>query len=79
MAAEFDVHGNVELTTESVLENAIKDKPVPSHAAGIDFSGLHALQSMGKKIDAIKLYREQAGVGLKDANDAIDAIERGDV
>ena len=28
----------------------------------------------GKKIQAIKLYREQTGVGLKEAKDAVDAM-----
>jgi ribosomal protein L7/L12 len=31
----------------------------------------------GNKIKAIKLYRELYGVGLKEAKDAIDALERG--
>ena len=31
----------------------------------------------GNKIQAIKLYREQYGVGLKEAKDAIDAMEGG--
>lgn len=30
----------------------------------------------GKKIQAIKLYREQTGVGLKEAKNTIDALER---
>jgi ribosomal protein L7/L12 len=29
----------------------------------------------GRKIEAIKLYRELAGVGLKDAKEFIDALE----
>lgn len=29
----------------------------------------------GNKIEAIKLYREQYGVGLKEAKDVIDAME----
>jgi ribosomal protein L7/L12 len=29
----------------------------------------------GRKIEAIKLYREAHGVGLKDAKDAVDAYE----
>lgn len=32
----------------------------------------------GNKIGAIKLYREQTGVGLKEAKDVIDAVERGE-
>jgi ribosomal protein L7/L12 len=32
----------------------------------------------GNKIEAIKLYREATGVGLKEAKDAVEAIERGE-
>mgnify|MGYP000091253334 CR=1 FL=1 len=35
------------------------------------------LADSGKKIEAIKLYRETFGVGLKEAKDAVEAIERG--
>lgn len=31
----------------------------------------------GKKIEAIKLYREMTGLGLKEAKDAVDGMERG--
>ncbi|HEY7349566.1 MAG TPA: ribosomal protein L7/L12 [Ktedonobacterales bacterium] len=34
------------------------------------------LLMQGKKIEAIKVYREQTGLGLKEAKDTIDAIER---
>lgn len=30
----------------------------------------------GKKIEAIKVYRENFGVGLKEAKDAVDEVER---
>ena len=30
----------------------------------------------GQKIAAIKLYREKTGLGLKEAKDAVDAMER---
>lgn len=30
----------------------------------------------GRKIEAIKMYREATGVGLKEAKDAVDAIEQ---
>ena len=36
------------------------------------------LSRAGKKIDAIKLFREHYGVGLKDAKDAAEALERGE-
>jgi ribosomal protein L7/L12 len=32
----------------------------------------------GNKIEAIKLYRERTGVGLKEAKDAVEALERAD-
>lgn len=32
----------------------------------------------GKKIEAIKLFRETFGVGLKEAKDAVEALERGE-
>jgi ribosomal protein L7/L12 len=38
---------------------------------------LQQLQS-GNKIFAIKLFREQFGTGLKEAKDAVDAMERGE-
>ena len=30
----------------------------------------------GKKIEAIKIYREEHGVGLREAKEAVDAAER---
>jgi len=36
---------------------------------------IEALLRAGKKIDAIKLYRQNYGVELKDAKDAVDAVE----
>jgi ribosomal protein L7/L12 len=32
----------------------------------------------GRKIEAIKLLRERTGIGLREARDAIEAMERGD-
>ena len=37
---------------------------------------MQALVGSGKKINAIKLYRERTGVGLAEAKDAIEAWER---
>jgi ribosomal protein L7/L12 len=36
-----------------------------------------ALVREGRKIEAIKLYRDMTGTGLKDAKDAVEALERG--
>ena len=40
-------------------------------------SELKSLLAEGRKIEAIKLYRDHAGAGLKEAKDAIEALERG--
>ena len=48
--------------------------------AGVDEpfrSELVSLLDRGQKIEAIKLYRERTGAGLKEAKDAVEAIERG--
>ncbi|MBS2535292.1 ribosomal protein L7/L12 [Catenulispora sp. NF23] len=37
---------------------------------------LAALIQAGKKIQAIKVYREATGAGLKDAKNAVEALER---
>jgi ribosomal protein L7/L12 len=39
---------------------------------------LIALLDQGQKIEVIKLYRERTGVGLKEAKDAVEAIQRGE-
>jgi hypothetical protein len=49
------------------IEDVVDSRPI-----------LQELRS-GNKINAIKLYREQTGVGLKEAKDVIDALERGDI
>lgn len=36
---------------------------------------IEALLRAGQKIDAIKLYRQNYGVGLKEAKDAVDVVE----
>lgn len=46
--------------------------PTPSADAMQEVS---ALLMAGKKIEAIKVYRAAAGVDLKDAKDAVDALE----
>jgi len=35
---------------------------------------LRALLTEGRKIEAIKLYRERTGLGLQEAKDAVEAI-----
>lgn len=38
---------------------------------------LHRLLDAGRKIEAIKLYRQLHGVGLKEAKEAVERIARG--
>ncbi len=59
-------------STLSDLANASPSLP------GVDVDRIRQLVSAGKKIDAIKLVREQTDLGLKEAKDAVDAIERGE-
>jgi ribosomal protein L7/L12 len=42
-------------------------------------SELVSLLGQGKKVQAIKLYRERTGAGLKEAKDAVEAVQRGQV
>lgn len=39
---------------------------------------LRSLLSEGQKIEAVKLYREEFGVGLAEAKEAVDALEQGE-
>ena len=36
-----------------------------------------SMLEQGRKIDAIRMYREQTGAGLREAKDAVEALERG--
>ena len=38
-------------------------------------SKIRSLLAKGKKIEAVKIYREEYGIGLKEAKDAVDRIE----
>jgi len=60
---------------EGGLTDTLEGKPA---TAGIDLSGVQEQLRAGKKIEAIKLYREQTGVGLREAKEAVEAIERGE-
>ncbi len=51
--------------------------PPPIGISSSIHSEIERLLRSGQKIQAIKLYRERTGVGLKEAKDAVEAIERG--
>jgi large subunit ribosomal protein L7/L12 len=50
----------------------------PSEAESNTLDGrVLALVRAGRKIEAIKLYRDMTGAGLKEAKDAVESLERG--
>lgn len=50
------------------------DVPVPELGASSGLSaGVRQLADDGRKIEAIKLHREETGLGLKEAKDAVEA------
>ena len=48
----------------------INEPVAPTH----DLAEVRALAQAGNKIEAIKLYRQLAGVGLKEAKDYVDSL-----
>ena len=50
--------------------------PAPVVPPGGSLDAVHAALRSGNKILAIKHYREATGVGLKEAKDAVEALER---
>jgi ribosomal protein L7/L12 len=63
------------IKTASVLNDLLENQPA---TRSIDLDQIQQLTRAGKKIEAIKLVREQTGLGLKEAKDAVEAIDRGE-
>jgi len=65
---------------KEAIELIAAGKPPPSGAAATPPSDamqeVSALLVAGRKIEAIRVYRAATGVGLKEAKDAVDALER---
>lgn len=69
------------------LEAGSPTPPIPSRPAapvftdpvggGIDWERIRQELAHGRKIEAIKLYRQYTNVGLKEAKDAVEMFERG--
>jgi ribosomal protein L7/L12 len=57
----------------------LPDYPRPSDTSygSPDWTRIREQLAAGRKIEAIKIYREQTGVGLKEAKDAVEMFERG--
>lgn len=65
---------------EAVEEMALDEAGKPSSGKRdyddpVMESKIKSLLAKGKKIDAVKIYREEYGIGLKEAKDAVDRIE----
>jgi ribosomal protein L7/L12 len=56
------------------ITTQIQPVAVPQLATGSGY--MEGLIRQGKKIEAIKVYREQTRVGLKEAKEAVEAMER---
>jgi ribosomal protein L7/L12 len=52
--------------------------PVSSTAHPARIEEVRAFIAAGHKIEAIKLYRELTGLGLRESKDAVEAMERGE-
>ncbi|WP_063046734.1 ribosomal protein L7/L12 [Nocardia pseudovaccinii] len=61
---------------ERKLDMIIKHLGLPSPDLAAPYDEIDELIRQGKKIHAIKLYRDLTGASLKDAKDAVEARER---
>ncbi len=66
---------SLKVTLDGVVTRET-EKVYAGHEALIP--SIQQLLDRGRKIEAIKLYREQTGAGLKEAKEAVEAIERGE-
>ncbi len=59
------------------LERSLQPEPSPKpeNLAEEDWNGIRELVKEGKKIAAVRAYREATGAGLKEAKSAVEAIE----
>jgi ribosomal protein L7/L12 len=73
-AAEKTFTGNVDSSGYTETPSTHSSSNI---APGNAEEAVRALLDGGNKIEAIKLVREQTGLGLKEAKDLVDAMERG--
>lgn len=59
---------------EDLVANQQVDPPATVSRPTPDLEQVHSLALRGNKLEAIKLYRELTGVGLKEAKDYVDLI-----
>jgi ribosomal protein L7/L12 len=65
---------------EAIQRGEIPSSPAPAPAPALDWQArvCQTLQQ-GQKIEAIKIYRAATGVGLKEAKEVVEAIQRGEM
>ena len=59
------------------MEREMKLSDDPGKLSLLERGEIQELLQAGRKIEAVKRYRELSGLGLKEAKDAVDAMERG--
>jgi large subunit ribosomal protein L7/L12 len=67
------------LSVRNNVEVVDLPRPPPPPSQVVASGPVADLLREGKKLEAIKLLKEQTGVGLKEAKDAVEAMERGGV
>jgi ribosomal protein L7/L12 len=66
----------VAVLAVAALRRSGETVTMPHHGAPGATNSVEAALAAGRKIDAIKLYREEHGVGLREAKDAVEALLR---
>lgn len=72
----FSLIGALYLTQRKRTIIQPSQKPVAySHGQNLDMEDVRTLINQGKKMHAVKLYREKTGCGLKEAAQAVSDLE----
>jgi ribosomal protein L7/L12 len=73
-AVEY-IEANMRREQESASSAPGKDQPLHMYSGLVDPEKLQSLIRQGRKIEAIKYFRQQSGAGLREAKDAVDWLE----
>ena len=77
-----DVTGASLAEAKDAVEEMARDEFAKPPEGAMDFDNpilearIRSMLSKRQKIEAVKIYREEYGIGLKEAKDAVDRIER---
>lgn len=63
---------------EAIERGLAPSEPEPRSPSTVELGEVRALLNAGNKLEAIKRYRALTGVGLKEAKDAVEAMQRGE-